>query len=142
MEVVHDEAVGQVVNVIINLNMVEHYKIVLADITSTEEIFVDPSLRHGLPSDRIKSRLSHAKIWELYGIKKDTIRTLIILSRNSRAFVLTQRLTLDGFLIDYHVCIASWFFEFQFYTQFSSRIADEIHEPAQVSEVLPLLAKL
>ena len=81
------------------------------EITSIEEIFVDPVLRHSLPSDRIKSRLSHATIWALFGLKIDTFITLILLSKHSRAFVLTQRLTLDGFLVDRHISTRFWLLE-------------------------------
>ena len=85
---------------------------------------VDPALRHSLPSERIKSRLSHAKIWRLFGLKKDTVKTLILLSRHSRAFILTQRL--DGFLIVKHEHSASWFFDFCNSLQFRTRIANSI----------------
>ena len=109
-------------------------------ITSIEEIFVDPALRHSLPSDRISSRLSHAKIWELFGLKRDTVKTLVLLSRHSRAFILTQGL--NGFLLECHDCSASWFFDFCFSPTMRNRIVNDIPEPEQVSEVLPLLAEL
>ena len=90
--------------------MIENNQIIRPTITCIDDMRVDPALRHSLPSDQIRSRLSHAKIWEHFGLKKDTTKTLILLCRKSRAFILTQRL--NGFLIDHHDCTESWFFEF------------------------------
>ena len=78
---------------------------------SISDFYVNRALRHSLPSDRIRSRLCHAKVWENFGLKKDAVKTLILLSRHSRAFIITQGL--NGFLLDNHTCSESWFFEFK-----------------------------
>ena len=62
---------------------------------------VETKLRHKLPSDRIPSRLSHAQIWALLKVKKEVIKTLLLLSTSSRAFIITQN-GLQGFVQDYH----------------------------------------
>ena len=67
--------------------------------------------RHDLPTDLIKSRLCHGEIWGKFDLTKGTTKVLIILSKRSRAFILTQRL--KGFLIDHHNNSASWLYEFQ-----------------------------
>ena len=104
------------------------------DIFNTQ---IDPADRHRLPSDLIKSRLCHAVIWELFGLKSDTTRILILLSRHSRAFILTQRL--NGFLLDHHVCTESWLFEFQTSEKFRTQTTCEITELEQVEDALKML---
>ena len=54
--------------------------------------------RHALPTQRIPSRLCHAEIWSLYGLKKEVSITLIKLSKASRAFIISQE-GLKGFCL-------------------------------------------
>ena len=51
-------------------------------------------------------------------------------------------MVLEGFLIDHHECTASWFFDFHTSLKFRNQIAEDIHEPKQVAEALPLLDPL
>ena len=91
--------------------MVEQAELNETHLNSIDDFIVEPKLRHCLVTQRIPSRLSHALIWEKFGLKKETTRILILLSRESRAFILTQKL--DGFLFVRHDCSASWLFDFE-----------------------------
>ena len=66
------------------------------------EFKVDEADRHDLPCELIRSRLCHAEIWGKFALAKRTTAILIVLSKRSRAFILTQRL--KGFLINHHTC--------------------------------------
>ena len=78
---------------------------------SLDNFKVTEASRHDLPTDLIKSRLCHGEIWGKFDLTRGTTKILIILSKRSRAFILTQRLR--GFLIDHHNCGASWIYDFQ-----------------------------
>ena len=55
---------------------------------SLEEFPVDPKLKDALPT-RIKSRLSNAIILSYLGRSKVVIKVCLVISRSSRAYVIT-----------------------------------------------------
>ena len=64
---------------------------------STEDLVVDEQLIHSYPIPGLKSRLSSAVIFSYLGLKKDVSRIVMVLSRRSRAYMITQGF-LAGFL--------------------------------------------
>ena len=86
--------------------MVEDVKTALETVRKLDDLHVKPSLRHSLPSDLIKSRLSTALVWSAFGLQKKVVVVLMVLSKRSRAFVISQR-GLPGFLVTRHDNIAS-----------------------------------
>ena len=57
--------------------------------------------RHDLPTQRIPSRMCHAEIWSLFGLKKEVSITLIKLSKASRNYIVSQE-GLKGFCQSFH----------------------------------------
>ena len=69
----------------------------LQKISRIQEIKIPNSLRHSLPFPRIKSRLASAIICSSFARKKYTIKVLIMLNKESRAYIISQD-GLPGFL--------------------------------------------
>ena len=64
-----------------------------------EDLTVSPEFTHALPLPCLESRHVSAKIFGMLNTKKKSISILLLLSKSSRAFVITQK-GLPGFLID------------------------------------------
>ena len=60
---------------------------------------ISPEFKHALPLPFLESRHVSAKIFGMLDTKKKSISILLLLSKSSRAFVITQK-GLPGFLID------------------------------------------
>ena len=69
----------------------------LTKIVRITDLKVDRSQRHSLPIPRLQSLLASATIFSFKGLRKDVIVVLIVLSRSSRAYIITQE-GLPGFL--------------------------------------------
>ena len=72
-------------------------KLSLNRITTITDLKVDRSRVHSLPIPHLPSRLASATIWSFQGVKRDVIVLLILMSRSSRAYIITQE-GLPGFL--------------------------------------------
>ena len=104
----------------------------LTGFTSIDDFPIDNFLKHSKPSDRIDSLMCHALIWAKFGLKKETIKTLILLSKKGRAYILRQRL--DGFLLDKHNNSASWFFNIDTSDKFRNEFQKGCLMPGQIDE--------
>ena len=59
------------------------------NIEKFDELKVDKRRRHDLPIPRLPSRLCTAIIFSHHGRSKPVIKMLIVLSKSSRAFIIT-----------------------------------------------------
>ena len=61
----------------------------LIDIVKITDLIVDHRHRHSLPIPRLPSRLASATVFSFKGVKRDVVMLLIVLSRSSRAYIIT-----------------------------------------------------
>ena len=92
-------------------NKLDKYRKQLLKIELLYDIPISKAHRHSLPFAKIKSRLCTAIILGFQGRQKLIVKMLIVLSKSSRAFIITQE-GLPGFLIKHHVSEADFFVEF------------------------------
>ena len=78
-------------------------------ISGIHDLVVDDKLRHSLPLPGIQSRLASAVIFSFLGKKKNVSKTVIVLNRGGRAYIITQGF-LAGFLISNYESLASLMF--------------------------------
>ena len=71
---------------------------------------VDAGMQSSLPFHLLKSRLSTAIVLSFFSTKKKVIKLSIILSKASRAYIISQD-GLPGFLLNHHNNIMSWLYE-------------------------------
>ena len=71
---------------------------------------IEPSLKMSLPIPNLKSRISTAIIFSLRDLRKKGVKTLLVLSKSSNAYIKSQD-GLPGFYSVKHDNSCSWFFE-------------------------------
>ena len=71
------------------LQLESRRKLKLSKIVRITDLKVDRSLFHSLPIPRLPSRLASATVFSFQGIKRDVIALLIVMSKSSRAYIIT-----------------------------------------------------
>ena len=79
-------------------------------IQSIAEFKVSKNLRHSNPFPGLNSRLASAEILSYYDIQKEVVKTVVILNRAGRAFILSQG-GLPGFLNTHYENMESLLFK-------------------------------
>ena len=81
---------------------------------------VRPQARHSLPFPDLSSRICSSIICSQLGLAKEAIKLNLILSKESREFIITQQ-GLQGFLLRVHDNFDSLFYEFKISREFARK---------------------
>ena len=74
---------------------------------------IDESHREfNLPIPSLQSEISSAIIWSLLDLQREGVKTLLVLSKSSNAYIKTKAGLPDFFLVDHDNCY-SWFYEYK-----------------------------
>ena len=86
------------------------------------------SLRHSLPLPGVNSRLASAVIPGFYGRRKKVIKTVIVLNRASRTYIITQG-GLPGFLLEQYDTLESLMYnEHHMTVRFQSELITDLRK--------------
>ena len=91
-----------------------------------DDLKVERSLKDSLPIPRLRSRLASAIVLSFHGRKKKVIKDVLVLSRASHAYIISQE-GLPGFLMPKYDTLTSLMFsEFEMTRRFIPDVCSEI----------------
>ena len=106
-----------------------------------DNFYVEPDWYHALPFHLLKSRISTAIVLSYYDTKKKAVKMTMVLSKSSRAYIITQGY-LQGFLLERHENVMSWLFDLKTVPQFREEVScyletseiDKVHTDISILE--------